>query len=395
MPEKMEMCPCPPKKTETIKKAPEKSKNKPQQQVEKFPKSERLQNLEGRLKETAWRIVGVDTNPTYRPASPSEKTKYANLSDKAAEAKGVIRRYDEQGALFATEILETTDHKVTLELGGKTFIDGLPKATRDYMKSVGKANGPYIRLSNILVAADGSVDPTAIKIRVTDKDYSLTSYVDDLEQACKGIISEEHGLTPKAFTEMEKIASQFYQEQTAIDINATDIEEWEKLKKVERDEKAQKANDEEQEKTKKTINQILSNWFRLAHNALGSYVQAFHDEGVGYGVSWNLYDGDLQKVMPSVTTDQEGKLKNIIEIMKLGVKYDLKIYIDLSAATIGKIEFYTTNSSPKLGLTDVKKNLNKDGSQTMTSIFQGKRLSYEVLMDIKDYVLYNLIAGVN
>lgn len=375
MPENSERCP---KRTEAVEKPVENKLKKPRL-AEKLPKSERLTNLEDRLKGTAWRIENVDTKPTYRPATDLERTKYANLSDKKAEAKGIIRRYDEQGVLYATEILETTDHKVTLELGGETFVSGLPKDVKDYMKSVDKTNGPYMRLSNILVADDGSVDPGGLELRVTDRDYPLTSYTPDLERACKKVIADEHGLTSKTFARLEKTAIQFYQEQTATSLGAPDIEEWEKNKKGEDDEKNRAISQGKQEIERSKIDRILSNWVTLAHNVLGGNSRTFYDSQVGYGIAWNHID----------THEATG----------VRTAYNLRIQIDISTGVIGKIEFSRLQLRNTLSLADSNSKRSRtadvlpDESERITSIHGGKKLSAEVLWDIHEFVLKTLIPG--
>src|SRR3989338_5581975 len=180
-----------------------KAKNKPRS-AEKAPaKSERLLKFEERLKDTTWHVSNVDTAPSLRPATPSETARYRDLSDKAAAAKGIIRTYDEKGVLQKTEVVDTSDHKVGLELGEAEFVKTLPVEVKQYMRSLG-LSGPYISINNILVADDGSADLSKIRLRATDTDYGIGSYTADLEKTCQLILKKEGGLTPKALASMEK-----------------------------------------------------------------------------------------------------------------------------------------------------------------------------------------------
>lgn len=344
-------------------------KNKPQKAPEKLPpKSERLQKFEERLKGTAWKVAKVDATPTYRLATEIEKKAYANLSDVAAEKKGLKRTYNEKGGLIATEIAETTDHKVTLELGGKEFNAKLPIEVRQYMKSLG-FTGPHITFSNVLIDADGAADIVNMNLHVSDRDHGVSA-VKDLEESCKKAIRFENVmLTPKALQNMEKVAIEWYSQQCAMHLDDTTV------KKV-----YEKADKGYQAGVEKDINALTDKWVGMGKKAFiaekrypedksdQSTVNKIKDKN-GNGIAWN-------NIMKS------NFYGNGLHDSHDGMDYGMKVYLDLATGNIGKVVL-TKFQQNTAGLTPGQESVQAAESERLTSIFRGKSISEESLASMK------------
>lgn len=363
---------CPP--TKPVKEAakineakePKEKRELAKKTTEKLPpKSERQQKFEERLKGTAWKITKVDTMPSYRPARDVEKAAYADLSDAAAEKAGLKRTYNEQGKLIKTEIADTTDHKATLELGGKEFTNKLPFEVRQYAKSL-NFSGPNIALSNILIASDGSANVAKMSLRVSDRDYE-PSVTQNLENMCKNVLKLENNmLTPKALQNMEKAAIEWYSQQSAMHLDDTSIKDAQ-----------EKASDSYQKGVEEDIKRMSDKWVATGKEAFiasgvndASTVSKVNDKN-GHGIVWSniansfLYDGRM-------TLGGSDDITN----------FSVKVYIDLASGNIGKV---VLNKSKKneAGLIPSQENMQEAESEELTKNFAGRPVSVANLLAIK------------
>lgn len=331
-------------------------KNTPKPSEKLVAKSERQQKFEERLKGTAWKVTKVDTLPSYRPALDIEKAAYADLSDAAAEKMGLKRTYNEQGKLIKTEMADTTDHKATLELGGKEFNNKLPSEVRQYAKSL-NFSGPNIALRNILIAPDGSVNVAKMSLRVSDRDYEASA-TQNLENMCKNVLKLENNmLTPKALQNMEKAAIEWYSQQSAMHLDDTSIKDAQ-----------EKASDSYQKGVEGDIKRISDKWVAIGKEAFiasrmndASTVSKVNDKN-GHGIVWSnianscLYDGRM--------TISRGEH---------GVNYSVKVYIDLASGNIGKVVLSKSKEN-EAGLIPSQENTQEAESQELTKRFAGKSI---------------------
>lgn len=331
-------------------------KNKPKSSEKLVAKSERQQKFEERLKGTAWKVTEVDTLPSYRPALDIEKAAYADLSDAAAEKMGLKRTYNEQGKLIKTEMADTTDHKATLELGGKEFSNKLPSEVRQYAKSL-NFSGPNIVLRNILIAPDGSVNVAKMSLRVSDRDYGASA-TKNLENMCKNVLKLENNmLTPKALQNMEKAAIEWYSQQSAMHLDDTSIKDAQ-----------EKASDAYQKGVEEDIKRISDKWVAIGKGELiasrmndASTVSKVNDKN-GHGIVWsNIANSYLDD--GRVTLGGSDNITN----------YSVKVYIDLASGNIGKV---VLNKSKKneAGLISSQENIQEAESQELTKRFAGKSI---------------------
>lgn len=387
-------CPQPPEasSTESKEKPPKESlvqKNKPRKPEEKEVKPEKVpekyprqQELEKRFKGTAWKVTDINTVPVYRPITLVEKIKYADLSDAAAAAKGIVRKYDEKGKLVTTEIVENDDHEMTLELGGDELKKKLPKEVKDFMKAVDIQSGPYVNIHGVRVAADGSADLSKVRIRATDRDYPVESYIykqekyavtreptlaytQDLEDRCRKILAEE-GLTQASLAKMEKTAIELYQQQSAIRLDSQmgkDALDRDKAVKEERSELLTQWQEKNNRSYGKQVEKITDNWVKMAKKVLGSNVSKFVNfEGNNWRCSlvWSVAIKDMEKH---------------------GDKYRVYIDIDINDGSIKDFETQYLKKSEGL----VRETYTNFVPHEMDiGIFRGKIISKEVLHDVKD-----------
>lgn len=330
------------------------------------PKSERQQKFEERLRGTAWKVTKVDTLPSYRPALDIEKAAYADRSDAAAENAGLKRTYDEQGKLIKTEMVDTTDYKATLELGGKEFNKKLPFEVRQYAKSL-SFSGPNIALSNVLIAPDGSVNLAKMSIRVSDRDYGASA-TQNLEDICKNVLKLENNmLTPKALQNMEKATIEWYSQQSAMHLDDSSIKN-----------AHEKASDAYQKGVDEDIKKMSDKWVTIGkkgfiadRNDL-STVDKVNDKN-GHGIVWNNIAKSSFYYSNGVISEAE---------RHEGINYSVKVYMDLASGNIGKV---VLNKSKKneAGLIPSQENMQEAESEELTKKFAGRPISEANLYAIK------------
>lgn len=337
-------------------------KDKLQKAPEKLqPKLPRLQIMERGLKGTSWKVTKVDTAPSYkRITAGGFEVMIAALDDKKLAEKGIRKLYDKEGVFKGAEGVDNVSHKMTLDVGGASFMNRLPNDTRKFVESAVGNKG--LAALEIYIDDNGVIDVSRLKFKMSDALRNLDpNEVNRVEREIMDILTAKKELSPDAniFKKVEEKIS---------DLCLF-------LGKVQLDRKGSEAYDKG---VTNDITRVTNRWVELvrttyADSLKGSSIHKIESTGKGYGVSVKLDSGST-----------------------------LELYLDLASGTIGEFKLIgkkpaTPRTSPRTSvglIPDAERKNPADAAKAeeakrgelslleKLSPFVGKKISEETLGDI-------------